>query len=95
VRSRACVWRFNNKCSALAAGGVLRVELPAAATVHWTVEGWRGVHDTPTRDSGFGMHVADLDAAGAAAGGELVFTIRWAADDRWEGNDYRLAIIRA
>src|SRR5581483_3516588 len=51
VRSRACVWRFNNKCSGLAAGGVLRVELPAAATVHWTIEGWRGVHDTPTRDS--------------------------------------------
>ncbi|HZR68437.1 MAG TPA: glucan 1,4-alpha-glucosidase [Burkholderiales bacterium] len=95
VRSRACVWRFNNKCSGLAAGGVLRVELPAAATVHWTIEGWRGVHDTPTRDSGFGMHAADLDAAGAAAGGELVFTIRWAADGRWEGADYRLKITPA
>jgi glucoamylase len=95
VRSRRCVWRFNHKCRSLPAGGVLRVELLAAATVHWSMDAWRTVHDTPTRDSGFGIHFTDLDAAGVPGGGEVVFTIRWTGEDRWEGVDYRLAVTPA
>ncbi|HEV8111127.1 MAG TPA: glycoside hydrolase family 15 protein, partial [Burkholderiales bacterium] len=92
VRSRHCVWRFNNKCRSLSAGSVLRVELLAAAAIHWSSDAWRTVRDTPTQDSGFGIHFADLDTAGLAAGGGIVFTIHWTAADRWEGVDYGLAI---
>jgi glucoamylase len=93
VRSRHCVWRFNQKCRSQAAGHRLRVEVLAAATIHWSGDGWRSVHDTPTRDSGLGIHFADLETADIAAGGEVVFTIRWLAPDRWEGTDYRLAVV--
>ena len=41
VRSRHCVWRFNQKCRSVPAGSVLRVELLAAASVHWSADGWR------------------------------------------------------
>ena len=92
VRSRHCVWRFNNKCRRLSAGSVLRVEVLAAASVHWSSDRWRTIHDTPTRDSGFGIHFADLDTAGLPAGGAVVFTLYWPGDDRWEGADYSLAI---
>lgn len=92
VRSRLAAWRFNNKCRSLLAGHVLRVELPAAASIHWSTDGWRTVHDTPTRDSGFAMHHADLDTAELAIGREVVFTIYWLAEGRWEGVDYRLAV---
>ena len=92
VRSRHCVWRFNNKCRSLSAGSILRVELLAAATIHWTSDAWRTVRDTPTRDSGFGIHFADLDTAGLTAGGGIVFTIHWTDAERWEGVDYGLAI---
>ena len=92
VRSRHCVWRFNNKCRRLTAGSVLRVELLAAAAIHWSSDAWRTIRDTPTQDSGFGIHFADLDTAGLAAGGGIVFTIHWTADERWEGVDYALAI---
>src|SRR6185295_16598296 len=47
VRSRHCVWRFNNKCRSLAAGSILRVELLAAAAIHWTSDAWRTIRDTP------------------------------------------------
>jgi glucoamylase len=93
VRARHCVWRFNQKCRTQVAGHRLRVEVLAAATIRWSGDGWRSVHDTPTQDSGLGVHFVDLDTAGLAAGDEVVFTMHWLAVDRWEGTDYRLTIV--
>jgi glucoamylase len=92
VRSRCDVWRFNHKCRSLPAGRTLRVELLAAAVVHWSADGWRTVHDRRTQDRGFGVHLADLDTAELATGGEVVFTFYWTARDRWEGVDFRVTI---
>ena len=92
MRSRLAVWRFNQKSWGLPAGRVLRVELPLAASIHWSSDGWRTIHDTPTQDSGFGLHHAELDTAELAIGCEVVFTIYWADDRRWEGVDYRLVV---
>jgi glucoamylase len=93
VPARRCVWRFNQKCRSIDAGHTLRIEVLAAAMIHWSSDGWRHTRDTPTQDSGFGVHFADLDTAGLAVGGEIVFTMRWLSADRWEGTDYRLAIV--
>jgi glucoamylase len=92
VRARHCVWRFNQKSRSVTSGSLLRVELPAAATVHWTSDDWATVHDTPTLDSGLGIHFADLDTAELAPGREVVLTLHWPAAGRWEGVDYRVAI---
>jgi glucoamylase len=92
VGSCHSVWRFNHKCRYMAAGQILRIELAAVASVHWSADGWQTVHDTPSRNSGFGVHLADLDTAKLPAGSTLIFTIRWTADSRWEGIDYELAI---
>ena len=54
------VWRFNNKVRAMPANRTLRVETLAPAVVHWSVDGWRTVHDTATRDTTLGVHVVDL-----------------------------------
>jgi glucoamylase len=92
VGSRHSVWRFNHKCRYIAAGLILRIELPAVASVHWSADGWQTVHDTPSRNSGFGVHFADLDTPKLPADSTIIFTIRWTADNRWEGIDYQLAI---
>jgi glucoamylase len=92
VGSPHFVWRFNHKCRSMAAGLILRIELPAAASVHWSADGWQTVDDTPSRDSGFGIHFADLDTTKLLVGSIIVFTVHWAAGSRWEGIDYRLAI---
>jgi glucoamylase len=92
VRSRYGVWRFNHKCRRLSAGRMLRVELLAPGCVHWSVDGWRTLHDTPTQDSGFGIHFADIDTSALISGGEVVFTIFWTAENRWEGTDYSLVV---
>ena len=92
VCSRHCIWRFNNKCRRMAAGLILRIELPAAASIHWSADGWKTTRDTPSRDSGFGIHVIDLDTSKVPAGGTIVFTMQWSADDRWAGIDYRMTV---
>jgi len=85
-------WRFNNKCRQLPAGRIVRVELPSTASIHWSLDNWRTLHDTPTQDSGLGIHFADLATADLKADDAVVFTIHWTAEDRWEGTDYRLAV---
>ena len=93
VRSRHGMWRYNLKCKEFSSGRVLRVELPAAGLVHWSVDGWRTNTDTRTVDSGLGIHYADLDTAELAPGREVVFTIFWPSEDRWEGVNYTLAVV--
>lgn len=92
VGSRHDIWRFNNKCHHLAVGRTLRVECPAVASIHWSADGWRTVRDTPTHDSGFGIHFADIHTSELAVGGKVDFTIYWPDEDRWEGIDYCLEI---
>ena len=82
--------RPNTVLGLRAAGTVMRIELCAAATVHWSPDNWRSVRDTPTRESGFGTFFVDLDTAALQPGDAVVFTLRWQADGRWQGEDYRL-----
>lgn len=91
-RPRHAVWRFNNKCRCVPRGRVLRIELLATASIHWSADGWHTVHDTPSEDSGLGIHFADLDTASLKPGEAVVFTLYWPAEDRWEGIDYRLVV---
>jgi glucoamylase len=92
VGSAWAVWRFSHKCRSLAAGRNLRIEVADAAIVHWSRDGWRTVNDTPTRDSGFGLQFADLDTAALPSGGAVAFTFHWQSADRWEGEDFVVAI---
>lgn len=86
-------WRFNHKCTRLEPGQRLRVEVPAAAVVHWSGDGWRTVQDTPTRDTGLGLHVADLATEQLGDGARIDFTFRWPAVGRWEGRDFAVDVV--
>jgi glucoamylase len=92
VHARHVSWRPNQKVRHLAAGKILRIELAAPAIVHWSRENWRTSRDTPTAANEFDMHVADLDTADLAPGEEVVFTLYWTGEERWQGEDYRLAV---
>ena len=92
VKSLLSTWRFNLKCRSIPAGQRLRIELGAAALVHWSADGWHNIKDTRTQDSGLGVHYADLGTEGLAAGTEVVFTFYWTDADHWEGVDFRVAV---
>ncbi len=89
------IWRFNQKCRRMPAGQQLRIELKHPALVHWSDDDWATVHDTPTRDTGLGPHVADLDTTALQPGRVVVLTFNWLLIDRWEGTDYTVAVVPA
>ncbi len=90
--STLAIWRFNHKCQTMSAGKTLRVEVLSAAVVHWSSDGWQTSHDAQTRDTGLGMHVANLPTDDLPAGTGLTFTLYWPTEDRWEGMDFEVRI---
>lgn len=86
------IWRFNHKIRTMKAGRILRVEVLAPAVVHWSADNWQAAQDIPTRDTGLGVHVADLPSGGLSAGGMVSFTIYWSDRAGWEGIDYTVDV---
>ena len=64
----------------------------AAAIVHWSVDDWRTVHDTPTGDTTLGVHVADLHTMDVCAGDRVNLTFYRPDVDRWEGADFLVCV---
>jgi glucoamylase len=85
-------WRFNNKCKSIPGGKILRIILSAPALVHWSFDGWQRSQDTSTTETGLETHVADLPSDKLASGTEIVFTVFWQDEQRWEGVDFCVAV---
>jgi glucoamylase len=87
-----CEWRFNNKCRTMPHGKKLRVALLSPARVHWSLDGWKTTHDTDTRDTGIGMHVADIPSDPLKVGENAVFTLYWMQSQKWEGTNFYVIV---
>ena len=86
------IWRFNNKVRAMPTDKTLRVETLAPAVVHWSIDDWRTVHDTQTRDTTLGVHVADLGTRHLCRGDRVHLTFYWPEAERWEEIDFLVCI---
>jgi glucoamylase len=86
------IWRFNNKIRGLPAGKALRIELLAAATVHWSTDNWVSAHDSKTRENAFGIHLVDLPVASLPSGSSLIFTFFWPGTGDWENVDFSVIL---
>jgi len=53
-------------------------------------DGWRTVQDTPTIDTGIGVHYVDLPTGVLPPGTEIRFTFFWPEADHWEGMDFSI-----
>jgi glucoamylase len=85
-------WRFNHKIRALPVGQTLRVEVPAPAVVRWSADGWQTSGDVATRDTGLGMHVADLPTAALDVGTVLRFTFYGPSAAGWARADMAVTV---
>jgi len=90
--SSLITWRFNNKLRDMPVGRTLRVETLAPSIVHWSADGWRSVHDTETRDTTLGVHVADLGTQHLCHGDRVDLTFYWPDEQRWEGLDFIVCV---
>jgi glucoamylase len=86
-------WRFNNKRLSIPAGKILRIELLAKATVHWSADNWQTVKDMETHATGLDTYILDLPVDTMPANTTLVFTFHWSDPNSWEGTDYSVRIV--
>ena len=86
------IWRFNQKTRTIPVGKTLRLEVLAPTVVHWSSNDWRTIHDTETRDSSLGVHVADLPTETLPAGAIVLFTFYWPKVGKWEGVDFAIQV---
>jgi glucoamylase len=86
-------WRLNLPVPHVIVGQTLRIELHEAATVRWSDDEWRTVHDADAIDSTVGVHFVDLPAETHAAGGALEFTVRWTHNGEWTGENYHVPVV--
>ncbi len=90
--SNRVIWRFDNQRTWIAPGDVLRIEALAPAAVHWTSDGWQTSHERKTRDTGLGIHVADLDTGKLTSRQTVELTFFWTDAERWEGRNFRVVV---
>ena len=66
----------------------LAIALSRPAVVRWGRDGWQGIREDPTADTGLGFHVAALEMETAPPGARIDFTWRWQHTGEWHGSDY-------
>lgn len=93
VGSRLVIWRFEHPRPALSPGEVLRVEVLAPAVVHWTHDDWKTTEEVKTRDTGLGVHVADLATDALKGEAKVELTFYWPEADRWEGKNFPVGVV--
>jgi glucoamylase len=90
--SKFAPWRFNHKCRTIPLGKVLRIEVLAPATVHWSDDEWRTTTDSRTIDTGLGIHYVDLPTSGLSHDSNIFFTFFWPDANKWEGTDFQVTL---
>jgi len=85
-------WRPDWRAETLPAGRVLRIDLPQAATVHWSADRWTTVTDSATQETGLGVHTLALPTENLASGTRITFTWRWRSSGSWVGRDYLVTV---
>ena len=91
-KSPNAFWLPQAPLSTLARGTGLIIALDEPAVIHWGVDGWQNATDTATRDSGLGLHYAQLDTRTLQPGQRIDFTFRDTASDRWTGRNYTITV---
>ena len=77
VDSPHAIWRLDHRRRSIPPGKVLRVEVHEPAVIHWEAEGGPGGREVRTRDSGLGVHYADLPTERLPRGSTVRFTSSW------------------
>lgn len=91
-KARHNCWRFNRKLRAISRKRILRIEALAPFRLHWSTDGWAGVQDTESRDTGTGVHIVDVQTRDLRPGSRVDFTFFWPDSKNWEGRDFAVQV---
>ena len=85
------IWKPSRQPRTVRAGQTLRVQSPAAFRLRWTSDEWRTAVDTVSSPTALGIEFVDLPIV-LDQRSPVRFTFFWTASNRWEGQDYEVAI---
>ena len=86
--ARCRPWRPDWRPPSIPVNRALRLDLPEAALVHWSMDGWQTRRDTQTRDTGLGIHTVEIPTEGCVPGHAIIFTWMNLATGKWIGRDH-------
>ena len=67
----------------------------ASWEIHWSTDNWNTVLDTSALATGLGTFILDLPNGGLMGEGIVRFTMFWPQQNRWEGANFEVAIVKA
>ena len=86
------IWGPRYRPRHVRAGNGLTIALRQPARVHWGTDGWQNIDDIDTRDTGLGVHVAELPVTELVAGTRIQFTFFWLDEQAWEAETYEVLL---
>jgi glucoamylase len=91
-RKQFALWKPNRHARFMQANEVLRVLGNAAFTLHWSIDGWKTVHDSSSTQNSLQINYVDLNDVSLAPGMSIRFTFLWIESQHWEGKDYLITV---
>ena len=88
------VWQLGSLIERIAPGRVLRLEFIEEARVHWSADNWKTIADSGTIATGLGLYLLDLPTADLTYGDIVRFTMFWPKQNRWQGVDFQVAVVK-
>ena len=89
--SQYSVWRFKNQIKSIPSQKILRIEIMESALVKWTDNDWKTSQKTKTRDTGLGIHLADISTENKNPG-KIIFTFFWEKGQNWEDQNFEIEL---
>ncbi len=86
------VWKQRRPIAEMRAGKRLRILSADPFEVLYSADNWASKRSLASRELGAAGSVADLPPS---SDGELVFTLYWPRERRWQGRDFRVKIVPA
>jgi glucoamylase len=86
------VWKFNRQVRKVKAGTLLRIQADTPFLLHWSADEWQHVSDSVSNSTGISIWFADV-AVAPEQKAPIRFTFYWPEANRWEGNDFAVAML--
>lgn len=84
------IWQLHRQVPRIRAGDRLRLLLPAAFWMHGSRDGWKTIEELRSHPTRLGFEYLDLMLRPGPE--PFRFTLRWVEGDRWQGEDYAIAV---
>ncbi len=92
-RSDLEIWKPMRQVREVAPGHVLRVQAERPFALQWSADLWQTVTRSTATTTRLGVAYVDVPIAPAQQA-PIRFTFYWTAEDRWEGRDYEVRVVR-